>query len=430
MRIDATTLSDLEIFGSESGPGLFELIDHTSTSRGRAALRARLRNPARDAASICGVQDAVRFLHDHASLRLFDGPGIDAVSRYVQSNIVIESRTDFGAHIEERWLSIRHRDLLKEIQAGLDATDALFTHALRVCESMSALEPPPTLSDLVDRLQATAITVSTICSSGSLLKRDRELRRERKREILDALDLAGELDALQSMGTATRALGFSFPEVVDDETFVLEARDVFHPFISDGVRNPVRLDGGEPLVFLTGPNMAGKTTYLRSVAIVVLLAQTGMGVPARGARVSPVEVLFTSLNPKDNLRSGLSYFFAEIMRVKEAATFLAEGRRALVIFDEVFKGTNVRDALEASAAVILGFAKARQSGFMFSSHLTELVDVLRSNPAIRFYCFDGDIQNGVAEYTYALREGVSDKRLGLVLLHQAQVPQLLARIGA
>ena len=87
-------------------------------------------------------------------------------------------------------------------------------------------------------------------------------------------------------------------------------------------------------------------------------------------------MLFTSLNPKDNLRSGLSYFFAEIMRVKEAATFLAEGRRALVIFDEVFKGTNVRDALEASAAVILGFAKARQSGFMFSSHLTELVDVL------------------------------------------------------
>ena len=118
------------------------------------------------------------------------------------------------------------------------------------------------------------------------------------------------------------------------------------------------------------------------------------------------------------------------MRVKEAATLLADGRRALVIFDEVFKGTNVRDALEASAAVILGFAKARQSGFMFSSHLIELVEVLKSNPAIRFHCFDGDIRNGAAEYTYELREGVSDKRLGLVLLQQARVPELLARIGA
>jgi DNA mismatch repair ATPase MutS len=126
----------------------------------------------------------------------------------------------------------------------------------------------------------------------------------------------------------------------------------------------------------------------------------------------------------------LSYFLAEVHRVKAAATILAEGRRALVLFDEVFKGTNLHDALDASAEVILGFARARRSGFIFSSHLTELVGALEANPAIRFCFFDGDIVRGAPHYTYELSEGVSAKRFGLLLLRQAQVPELMARIGA
>ena len=430
MRIDTTTLSDLEMFGSESGPGIFDLIDRTSTTRGMTVLRTRIKNPASDASSIRATQEAVRFFHQHPQLRLPDGESTEAVSRYVQSNIVIESQTDVGAYLEKYWLSISHRDLLRELDLGITATRDLFTHVTQLCHVIEGRDPPALLRKLVSRLQETATLVRRTCSDGSLLKQDRALRGLTKPHILEALEIVGELDALQSMAIATRELGFVFPDVVDAEEFMLEAEGVFHPFLSTAVRNPVRLDGGEPMVFLTGPNMAGKTTYLRTVGLIVLLGQAGMGVPADHARLSPVEALFTSLNPKDNLRAGLSYFFAEIMRVKEAATLLADGVRSLVIFDEVFKGTNVRDALEASAEVILGFASARQSGFIFSSHLTELVDVLRTNRAIRFYCFDGDIRNGVAEYAYQLRKGVSEKRLGLALLHQAQVPQLIARIGA
>ena len=184
------------------------------------------------------------------------------------------------------------------------------------------------------------------------------------------------------------------------------------------------------MVFLTGPNMAGKTTYLRSAALAVFLAQVGMGVPASKARLTPVDVLFTSLNPSDNLRAGLSYFLAEVKRVKAAAEILARGERAFILFDEVFRGTNVRDALEASAEVILGFARAKGSGFIFSSHLIELVEKLRSNPAIRFHCFDGSVVKGVATYSYELKKGVSDQRLGLLLLRQERVPELISQIGA
>jgi len=176
--------------------------------------------------------------------------------------------------------------------------------------------------------------------------------------------------------------------------------------------------------------MAGKTTYLKTVALVVLLAQTGMNVPASSMRLAPVEVVLTSLNPADNLRAGISYFYAEILRVREAAEILAGGRKALVLFDEVFKGTNVKDALEASAEVIEGFAKTRRSGSIFASHLSELYETLRTNPAIRFCQFDGEIIDGSPVFAYELASGVSEKRFGLLLLRQARVPDLIAKISA
>jgi DNA mismatch repair ATPase MutS len=86
--------------------------------------------------------------------------------------------------------------------------------------------------------------------------------------------------------------------------------------------------------------------------------------------------------------------------------------------------------LEASAEVILGFAKARRSGLVFSSHLVELVEVLKANPNIRFGCFDGEIVRGSPHYSYRLRDGVSDQRFGLLLLRQARIPELIARISA
>ena len=216
---------------------------------------------------------------------------------------------------------------------------------------------------------------------------------------------------------------------MDSSTFLLDATGAFHPFVEDPVPNPVRLDGGEPLVFLTGPNMAGKTTYLRTVGVLVLLAQTGMNVPAASMRFAPVDAILTSLNPVDNLKAGVSYFLAEVLRVRDAARLLAEGRRSLVLFDEVFKGTNVQDALDASRQVIEGFARSRSSGSIFSSHLTDLATAFERHPGIRLRRFDGDVMDGVPRFSYGLEPGVSEKRMGLFLLQQAGVPELLGSIS-
>jgi DNA mismatch repair protein MutS len=431
MRIDPTTLGDLEVFGTTGGKGgLFELLDQTATSIGRTALRRRMSVPSSRIGEIRRTQEAVRFLLNHPGLVRLDGALVDAVSQYLRSNIETREVHPLMEKVERTWMSMRYPAILEELEDGMRATGTLFASVKRITVDLLAYDPPEVIREIAVRISESA---EAVVRDGSGLNRgmrlDRILREELRSGIEGALVLLGELDALNAMAQATRSLGWAMPDLVEEEAFVLEADGIYHPFLQNAVTNPISLSGGEPLLFLTGPNMAGKTTYLKSVALVVMLAQVGMGVPAARARLTPVEVLFTSLNPADNLRAGLSYFLAEVLRVKEAAEILAEGRRALVLFDEVFKGTNVRDALDASAEVIRGFARARRSGFIFSSHLTELEEVLKPMERIRFCCFDGEIVEGSPHYGFKLRDGVSEKRFGLLLLRQAQVPQLLARIA-
>lgn len=433
MQMDATTLSDLEIFQSPNGgEGIFQLINRTSTTLGRKALRRRAAHPLSDLRELRHTQDAVRFLMRHPHLvRIAEG-SLEGVDAYLRSTIEVAPGSPLHPAVEQVWLAARYRDVLKEIRDGIARTVALFGELAALGQSIANHEPPPPLIARLgkDLAHAARLVLDHRPRALSLLKTDRAYRGRFREDLRRALDAAAELDALNAMALSTAALGWRMPDLIDSGAFLLDADGVVHPFVREAVPNPVRLSGGAPMIFLTGPNMAGKTTYLRGIALVVFLAQIGMGVPAARARLTPVEAIFTSLNPADNLKAGLSYFQAEVLRVRDAATLLAEGRRALVLFDEVFKGTNVRDALEASAEVILGFARAHRSGLVFSSHLVELVDRLASNPRISFHCFDGDIVGGAPCYGYRLASGVSDKRFGLLLLRQAGIPELVARIGA
>jgi DNA mismatch repair ATPase MutS len=435
MNVDPTTLSDLEVFHEGGGgPGLFALIDETETSRGRKAFRDRIRSPSSDVTQIRRTQEAVRFLAGLSSVPPIERKAVEGVERYLASNIQVPPAAGrIRAFAEALWLSVRYRDLYREMRAGVQATRAVLLNVERLARQVLAEGPPPRAEELAREMTEICHALSHHAAARSrwdVVRADHALRDPERAKLTRVIDLLAELDALRSMARATARLNWTFPELLDGEAFLLEGEDLWHPFIERPVRNPVGLTGEEPVVFLTGPNMAGKTTYLRSAALAVLLAQTGMGVPARRLRLTPVEALITSLNPSDNLRAGMSYFLSEVLRVQVAAEALAEGKRAFVLFDEVFKGTNVSDALEASAEVISGFSKAKRSGFIFSSHIVELEEELKSNPRIRFEYFEGRLVEGRAEYSYRLRPGISDLRLGLQLLQEAGIPQLIARIGA
>lgn len=431
MRIDSVTLSDLEVTrASDGGFGLVGLVDRTQTGRGRAALQKHLRSPPACIESVRAAQEAVRFFAEHPGLFSISDEAVRSVQRFIDSNLAITQKAPWGDRISELAVRLLYRDVYREIRQGVDRTRHLFGSLSRSCERILQQDPPALIRSLAEQLGDAARDVLKAGAEGSLLSADRAYRGSLRKLIVSALDAVAEMDMWCGQGTFAASVAWTYPEFVDSAEFLIDADEVSHPMLKEAVGNPVRLHGGEPMVFLTGPNMAGKTTYLRSVGLLVVLAQAGLPVPASRARLTPVEAVFSSLNPSDNLQAGLSYFMAEVERVRQAAELLANGRRALVLFDEVFKGTNVKDALEASAQVISGFARASGSGFIFSSHLSELADVLSAEGRVRFAHFDGDIESGVPRYPYRLEEGVSDKRFGMVLLRQAHIPELIARLGS
>lgn len=429
VTIDEVTLADLELFGTRPGaPGVFGLVDRTETTIGRRALRRRLSRPLADAAAIRDVQRALRDLRAAPGAVRIDDRALSRTRTYLGSNIQVERRSGLGARVATGWIRIRYADQLRELREGQDALRVTLGDVERVCAALRT--DAGLLSRIVGRLAEIAGRLRGAYASGGILEVDRRLRADLADEVAEALELLGELDALNAMAVAGDRAGWTTPEVVDAPAFLLEAEDAVHPFVEDPVPNPVHLRGAQPLVFLTGPNMAGKTTYLRTVGLLLLLAQTGMNVPARTMRFAPVEAILTSLGPVDNLRAGVSYFLAEVLRVRDAARLLAEGRRSLILFDEVFKGTNVRDALDASRRVIDGFARSECGASIFSSHLTDLAAAFGDHPGIRLERFDGEVTEGAPRFSYALEPGVSDTRMGLVLLDRAGVPELLREIGA
>jgi DNA mismatch repair ATPase MutS len=151
-----------------------------------------------------------------------------------------------------------------------------------------------------------------------LITIDQWFRSTYKLKILTLLEIAYSFDAYTSMATAIKQYNLNFPEIVDSEDSVLEIEDLFHLFIKNPIANSIRYDTGKQFLFLTGPNMAGKTTFLKSCGIAIYMAQLGMAVPAKSMQISPFHALFSSLNTTDNLSIGYSYFYSEVMRVRKA----------------------------------------------------------------------------------------------------------------
>ena len=176
--------------------------------------------------------------------------------------------------------------------------------------------------------------------------------------------------------------------------------------------------------------MAGKTTFLKAMGIAVCLGRAGLPVFAAACRMDFFNGLFTSINTEDNIRKGYSYFFSEVHRVKEAGEYLQAQKKIFFIFDELFKGTNVKDAYDASRLVIKKFAKWRQNLFVLSSHLTELAEEAVTHSAISFYYFESSVVDGRPLFTYKINEGISAERLGLLILQNEGIPDLLEPPGS
>lgn len=439
MVLDSQTLKDLEIFQSDAeGTTLFDLCDFTRNQQGARALEVRMRKPWSSPGHIRAVQDSITFILDNR-------PAFDHLPSFVTTELVENYFTRSlplltSSNLPEFCygvLEIRFGDYGRYtwILRGVEATASLIRKLRSVVNAPELADPQGELAAYIDEIRAllerpaiAAIPEQEAWSMGfwKILRTDQVFRLYEKQAMERLMRLIYEVDALVSMADATRKHGFVMPEIANGP-LALQAEGIVHPLIADPVANPAALDQDRRLLFLTGPNMAGKTTYLRACAIAIYLAHLGMGVPASSFRFVPAERLFSSITLADNLRIGVSYFRAEGLRVKAIAQAVADGYRVIALMDEPFKGTNVKDALDASRTILESFANKAGSLFMFSSHLIELCDQMKAIDRIDCRHFEAGEYAGRLRFDFILRPGVSSQRLGMRVLKEEGIFELLDR---
>lgn len=439
MHIDRRTFEELEIFETQKGrPGLFERLDRAKTSVGRRALRRRFERPLSEPAAIRAVQEALRFFTEHGDAfeRL---PGERDLARwadYLTSNVIVasERREPMLAY---RWFVMRWRarDAWQELQDGVCLTIRLVAQLSTFREQILALSPPAYIRLWVDEMAAilghaeiAEVARGELPRGGCVLALDRRLRGDCRGALERLIELLGEFEALRAMAQANREMGWPFPEIERGDACVT-AMNLYHPFVANVVPNDLQLGGSHSLLFLTGANMAGKTTLLKACALAVYLAHLGMGVPATGFRTTPFDALFSGLGVEDDLQAGISYYQAETQRVRQLTDTLAAHRCTFAVYDELFKGTNVQDARDACRQVIIGLARSRVGLFVVASHLIELGEELQAEPHIGFAYFEAILDGDTPTFDFRLREGRSAQRLGMIILRREGVLDQLARLA-
>jgi DNA mismatch repair protein MutS len=394
-----------------------------------------MERPWASASAIRATQDSLSFIL--AKRDSFDDLPTNFVTNRVEHylrdvlpTVEHDNLFEFALSAVSSWAS-RDRYYFR-ILVGVKVTCKLVHTLRRFTEQLESMPSVGELTPLLDELrtllarQALALVPTQADSLGfwRTLRLNRVFRVPERKSIRRLLTIAYEIDALVAMADTTQENTLVIPRV-DEGALHVRAEDLVHPLIEKPVANPVELDQEHRGLFLTGPNMVGKTTYLRAFATALYLAHLGMGVPARSFRFAPVQRLFSSLSLKDSLHEGVSYFRAEALRVRDIAEAVVGGYRVVAIMDEPLKGTNVKDISEASLAILHRLASKPNCMFMFSSHQIELSNELnKSADKIDCRCFTAIEHEDRLRFDFRLRTGVSSQRIGMRVLREEGVFEL------
>lgn len=435
--LDEATLQDLEVFTAANGqPTLFDYCNKTRFDGGARVLRRRMANPATSREAIAATQASVRFIMENRSIfqQMPSAYGVNRVDHYSREVLPMVLKEQwFEFHLEAVLLWLNHDRHYSSIALGVQVTCRFFSSLGKFACTPELQNAPGELGELLAEIQTLLDKprikeIPSVQESGwpwQVVRLDQTFRLHEKSTVARLQELLHEVDALVSLADVTALNELVLPDIVVGQ-LELRAEGLTHPYVPQPVGNPVLLNQEKRLLFLTGPNMAGKTTYLRSVATALYFAHLGMGVSAQAFQFVPVDRIFSSITLTDDLRGGISYFRAEALRVKAIAQAVADKQKVIALMDEPFKGTNVKDALDASRVMVEKFATREDCLFMLSSHLIELEDLLIPVTTIDFRYFEAEESGGRLQFDYQLREGISDQRLGMRVLAEEGVLDLLA----
>ena len=436
MKADNTTLVDLSIFHPDAEQSVFHRLNHTQTNTGKEYLRQLLSNPLTSVTSIIDAQHTIQTLGAVQPKwpALISNGTIMVLEKYYESQIdQLPANPGFVSSLLYKMTSTTDYSLTRyTVEHTIDFVKGM-TIILQLIEDSKStllLSWHRRISFLLQKEEAEKMLVTDKkqCSASEIISFGIFLRSRFKTELFELIDIYHKLDAYMSLAIAGKELALHFPEVADTEMPYLEANGLFHLLLPVPIPYDVHLNEHENFVFLTGANMAGKSTFIKAVGIAAYLAHIGMGVPAKKMRISLLNGILSNIQITDNLIRGESYFFNEVQRIRNTIETVKSGNKWLILIDELFKGTNQEDAIRCSTAVMEGLRKKRNSLFILSTHLYEIGTTLKKYSNIQFRYFETSVSEGELQFSYQLKPGISNDRLGYLILQKEGVLSLLDQL--
>lgn len=434
--IDSQTLEELNLLGKFRSGSVYSLFNQVRTSGGEQLLDSLFRAPMTDHAAINERSGIFRFFQDLRVAWPFDVQEIHLMREYLDTGAGSTVVLTLAGTLVRKVLSDLTRDeRYKKMVQGLQATILTLEKCHRFVEGIAA---GPDSAVFAARLRAVGailadrrieqlrnIDIYGELSVKTLAFYDHQLKNGLYEQMEDLLSFVYEVDVYIAVSEVAAVRGFSYALACPAEENVFSATGLYHPGVKRAVGNAIDLNGDHNVLFLTGANMAGKSTWMKSVGIGIYLAHMGFPVAASAMAFSVREGLYTSINVADNIGLGYSHFYAEVVRVKQAAEATASGKRLLLMFDELFKGTNVKDAYDGTLSVTAAFADYRDSLFIVSTHIIEVGEALKGTKNIRFV-YMPTVMDGVhPRYTYQLQEGITEDRQGMMIIRNEGILELI-----
>ena len=280
--------------------------------------------------------------------------------------------------------------------------------------------------------ELTQLEKETITAQSKLEKLEREIFKdlintvhELSKSIACMSGHIALIDSFQSLASIALQEGFTRPDIQEKKQ-ILHIESGFHPLIKSLIKDQfvchdLHLDDKIYFGLITGPNMAGKTTVMREVAIIQLLAQMGSFVPAKIARLGLCDFLFSRLGASDDILKGQSTFMVEMAETAEILRHATS--KSLIILDEVGRGTSTYDGLSIAWGLVEHFIDTTRALTLFATHYHELIDIADKNPAAKNLTVETISHKGNVQFLYRLIEQAASQSFGIYVASLAGLPQ-------
>ena len=434
---DEQTRNDLAIFrNGQNDDCIFTLFNKTITYGGGYKLKEIFDNPLTDKEQLKERIAAIKYLQQTAiNLKIEKGP-CDFIEFYLQQKNKPTAVSKIRA--VEKWIhyKLKGNSDYYVVESGVKYILQLLADLGNFIEK----HPIETLPELLQKFHKQINEILTdsdfaftaninIKKPGAvtIAQADHLFRYTGFDRLKRLLDIVYLFDVYLCAAVTGLNLGFCLPTISDnDESLVIDG--MFHPLIKKPISNNAEFSASKNICFITGTNMAGKSSYLKSVGICIYLSQLGFPVPATYMQTPAFNGLITTINLPDNLSQGNSHFYNEVLRVKHVAQKIAALPKLFVIFDELFRGTNVKDAYDASLSIIRSFAQIKNSYFVVSTHIIEVATKLSTIENISFKYMETIFDDGSPRFSYQLKTGVTDERLGMWIVQNEGILDIIADV--